>query len=327
MIPHKCSLLLLAALLSLQACADDMPSPDALLAKNAKNKCIPQRGDVCDSPSEGSVDPVLPGPGFQLVSPVRIAVTGTGWLLVTETHRQAVLRVDPTTLVADQSLLLSGRPHAIGMLGDRIYVGNNGTQVVEVYGHDGQALGTLGEPGSVRRPMDLATDSVAGLVFVLDGHAKRVNVYDPADGSLLRSVGAFVTPVGIDVDPLSQEVFVADAGPIGGDAGVVIFRYDGTVVQTISGAGTCGMLGCSGGFSTPSSVAVGPAGRVLVLDVLQAAVLVYDRASPSRPVETIGGRTATPTLGFPLDVTVVGSDLVVTSKRTHSIEAFRGVLP
>jgi hypothetical protein len=67
-------------------------------------------------------------------------------------------------------------------------------------------------------------------------------------------------------------------------------------------------------------------GRVYLLDMLQRSVLVYDRATPNTPVQTLDG-TGNPLLQFPLDVVVVGGDVVVTSKRTHSLEAFRGVLP
>jgi hypothetical protein len=205
-------------------------------------------------------------------------------------------------------------------------VGNLSSHSVEVFDARGQAVGFLGAPGSVSRPMDLAVDSAAGLVFVLDGDARHVKVFDAADGTLSSSIGSFVAPTGIAVRPTTQEVVVSDAGPQGGDASVAIFGYDGTFVASISGAGSCGMLGCSGGFSTPASVALDSLGRVYLLDLLQSSVLVFDPAVSATPVQTLDG-TADPLLRFPLDVAVVGGDVVVTSKRTHSVEAFRGVLP
>lgn len=318
------ALAVLVAALPLVACTDVPEAPGTpLLAR--KDKCKPQKED-CTPPPPPVVEPSFPGPGLDLISPVRVATTATGWLLVTETHQRAVLRVDPTTLLADQSFTVDGRPHAVGMLGDRVFVGNLSTHTVEVYDAQGRAVGFLGNPGSVGRPMDLAVDSTAGLVFVLDGDARNVKVFQAADGILLSTIGSFVTPTGIAVRASAGEVVVSDAGPQGGDASVVIYSYDGTFVTSISGAGDCGMMGCSGGFSTPASVSLDTVGRVYLLDMLQRSVLVYDRATPNTPVQTLDG-TGNPLLQFPLDVVVVGGDVVVTSKRTHSLEAFRGVLP
>jgi DNA-binding beta-propeller fold protein YncE len=324
---YRRPLLLLAVLLPLAACLDEVPeNPGDPLFRKGDKKCNPKKED-CTPPPPPVVEPDFPGPGLELISPVRVATTATGWLLVTETHQRAVLRVDPTTLLADQSFTVDGRPHAIGMLGDRVFVGNLSSHTVDVYNAQGQAVGYLGSPGSVGRPMDLAVDSVAGLVFVLDGDARNVKVFQASDGALVSTIGGgFVTPTGIALNPATQEVVVSDAGPQGGDAGILIYDYSGTFVTSISGAGSCGMMGCTGGFSTPASVALDSLGRVYLLDLLQRLVMVYDRANPSAPVETLDG-TGTPLLQFPLDVAVAGGDVVVTSKRTHSLEAFRGVLP
>ena len=68
-------------------------------------------------------------------------------------------------------------------------------------------------------------------------------------------------------------------------------------------------------------------GHVYVVDNLLGAVLVYDRAaSLTSPARTLGGRNVAgaPVLAFPLDLSVIGADVVVTSKRSRTVEVYRG---
>jgi hypothetical protein len=323
---HWTTAILAAAVLT-TACTDEIPSSDQLLAKT--DKCIPQRGDDCAPPPPETVEPNFRGPGKSFVSPVRVATTSSGWLLVSDSDGHVVHRVDPTTLLSGQTLPVAGRPNAVGMLNAQVFVGNVTEQTVEVYSHQGELMGSLGAPGSVAWPADLAVDSALGLVFVLDRAVPEVKIYQIVDWTQTGSIASngLVTPTGLTLDPVAQEVFVADAGPPGGDASVAIYGYDGTFVQAVSGAGSCGFMGCSGGFSTPASVALDSLGHVYVVDNLLRAVLVYDRAtSLTKPARTLGGRdvAGAPVLAFPLDVGVLGGDVLVTSKRGHSLEVFRG---
>lgn len=262
-----------------------------------------------------------------LRSPVRVARTGSGWLLVTDARQQAVFRVDPASLQPDQALAIEGTPLAIGMAGDRIFVGNTTRRTVEVFNHLGQPAGALGGVGGVGYPSDLAVDADAGLVFVVDGLARDVKVFETG-GTLRRVIGTaatFETPIGVAVDPARREVLISDYGNPGASipAAVKIFSYDGDFLGAIHGRGTCGAAGCRGAFSRPQGVAVDAAGRVYVVDALQAGVLVFDRAGLSFSAEISG---AARRVRLPSDVVLdADGSLLVVSNLGIGVERLSGL--
>ncbi|MDH3289611.1 MAG: NHL repeat-containing protein [Gemmatimonadota bacterium] len=299
---------------------------------------VPGGGDVVDidkpekkdpPPNTVPVDPQLPPTGTTLVSPLRVEVTGTGWLLVTDSKRHMVFRVDTATLLPDQALRLDGTPLAVGMLGDQIFVGVEERQTVEVFDASGRAIGSLGGIGTVAHPSDLAIDGSEGLVFVLDGRARDIKVFDVAARSLKGTIaaGQLHSPAGVAVDPVRREVLVSDYGASGVAASIKIFSYgsetwDGFIGE-ISGAGTCGSLGCSGGFSRPRGLAVDGA-RVYVTDAVLAQVLMFDRDSGERVGALGTGDPAVSDLRVPTDVEVDGAGhLFVTSTSTARVVRFR----
>jgi DNA-binding beta-propeller fold protein YncE len=212
----------------------------------------------------------------------------------------------------------------VALLGRRLFVGNATKGTVEVYDAQGGELQRSFGPGAVEHPSDLAVDEILGLVFAVDGATRQVKVFR-VRGTLHATISGpglapeqLQTPIAVAVDPLRAEVYVSDYGVVGGHAAVKIFDYNGTFIDEISGAGSCGMLGCSGGFSRPQGVAVDRQGKIYVADALLAQVLVYDRATLEQ-VEVLGSRDAG--LRLPLDV-ALGADgeVYVTSNRTHSVE-------
>jgi len=228
------------------------------------------------------------------------------------------------------SLDTQGRPAGVALLANRIYVGNGDTGGIDIYDAAGGAfLGSIGHAG-MQAPSDLEADEEAGLLFVSDVRAGQVFVFD-ADGVFVRAISSkgvnpeqLFAPMGLALDPVAGEVFVSDWGDFGNNlnatAYVKIFSYDGTYVDAISGAGNCGMLGCSGGFSRPHGIAIAN-GKVFIPDVMQAQVMVLDRATKAA-VTTIGSR---PLLRLPTDVVVLNdTDLYVSSTKTGSIEPFAG---
>lgn len=269
-----------------------------------------------------------PFSGFQ--SPVRLALTPSGGLLVSDSRLAAIVTVDPATLQPDRAMEVRGKPLAVGMLGARIFVGNATTQRIEVYNAKGRFWYAFAFP--VRYPTDMAVDTTRNIVFVVDADAHDVKVFD-FKGGLLRvfpdptadPAAHLNMPTGIAVDPELQEVFVSDYPDptTGGNAAVRIFDYQGTLLKVLS-PGKCGSIGCSGGFSRPQGIALDGDDRMYVVDAFLAAVLVFDRATLTL-VQTLGGRDAgPPQLRIPLDVVIgVGGDLFATSNRTATVEVFR----
>ncbi len=305
---------MVGSLLTIAACEDPLPTPP-----NVRPGGLPNAGPHL-GPFDGLID----------ITPTRMAITPKGHLFVTDPRAGVVVAFDPTTLQPSGMLHVGGKPVAIGLAGSRILVGDARRQTVEVYNPKGRFQYSFGGPGAVQYPTDLAVDMEAELVFVVDAGAKNVKVFS-LHGVLQYTIsgpGADVSqlqrPTGIIIDEGQQEVLISDAGQHGDHAAIKIFGYDGTFLDEISGEGSCGMLGCSGGFSTPKGLALDGQGRIYLADVLQAQILVYDRDS-GQLVETLGGRNAgPPMLRVPFDV-VIGKnpDVFVTSQRTGTVEVFR----
>lgn len=303
------------ALMGVLACADDSGGPpgpaDVLFATAHFGKGLTPLG--------------------ALQSPVRIALTPRGGLLVSDSRLDLVVTVDPTTLRPTGAMSVRGKPLAVGMQGARIFVGNAATQRIEVYNHKGQFWYAFGAP--VAYPTDLAIDTTRNLVFVVDALEREVKVFD-FKGTLQQVIagpGADVAaqlhvPTGIAVDPERQEVLVSDYPDpaTGGNAAVRIYGYQGSLLQVLS-PGRCGSMGCTGGFSRPQGIALDAQGRIYLADAFLAQVLVFDRATLTL-VKTLGGRDAgPPQLRIPMDLLVgSGGDLFVTSNRTGSVEVFPG---
>lgn len=316
--------MLMFAAIPLAGCVEDVATPEAALKRDKRPPPPPP-----PPPAPDPVDPTLPGFFLDgMASPVRAFGTPEGRLLVTDAKHKMVLRVDPVSLRPDQALRVGGKPLGVAHLGQRIYVGNADRATVEIYAaQGGDLIGDVGR-GMVTYPSDIAVDPLRGLVFVVDGVERMVKVFDSA-GLLVRYIAGpgtaadqLVTPIGIVVDTARQQILVSDYGaPPEVKASVKIFDYDGTYVDLISGAGKCGMLGCTGGFSRPQGLAITPGGQIYLADAMLSQVLVFDRATKAL-VRTIGGY---PTLHVPAGVVITArGDLFVVSTATASVVAFLG---
>lgn len=276
-----------------------------------------------------AVDPDLGKTRLNLVglqsfkSPLRLALTSDGRVLVTDTRLRMVLAVDPVTLTPDQGFKVSGKPLGVAATKKVIFVGNATKSTVEMFdAKRGTPQGSLG-PGVVDNPIDLAVDDRARLLFVLDGTAGDIKVFDTRgrfEGTIAGPT-QLTTPMGLTVDPLRQEVLVSDWGPDGGNASIKIFGYDGMFIDEISGAGRCGLLGCSDGFSRPGGLATDAQSRVYIADALLAQVVIFDRAA-KKQIGALGDR---PILRVPTDVLVdENANVYVASNRTRTVEMFAG---
>jgi DNA-binding beta-propeller fold protein YncE len=271
------------------------------------------------------LDPWFPSaPAEALASPLRLTITKRGRLVVSDSEHGTVLLVDPVSLQPEQALEIQGKPMGVALLGKRLFVGNATTRTIEVYHAQGGELMRSFGANAVEYPSDLAVDDVLGLVFAVDGATREVKVFDVrgAPRGTISGPGAtpdrLRSPTAVAVDPVRGEVYISDYGDDGGYASVKIFDYAGNFIDEISGAGSCGMLGCNGGFSRPQGLVVDGQGKIYFADAVLAQVLVYDRATLER-VEALGSRAAG--IRLPLDVAVgEAGEVYVTSNRTRSVE-------
>lgn len=266
---------------------------------------------------------LLGGASGPMAAPTRLALLPNGQLVVSDADRGNVVVLDPVTLAAAGSFAVDGKPLGIGVRGNRIYVGNVAHHAIEVYDLKGRLRSTF-PVGTVDYPTDIAVDQAAGLVFVADGASRQVKSFD-LSGRFVGTIAGpglgntfLQAPTAVAVDPTRMEVLVSDYGPEGGPAAVKIFSYSGNYIDMISGAGNCGMLGCSNGFSRPQGLDVDRQGRIYLADALLAQVLIFDRNTKAL-IGTLGGRSRG--LRLPLDVTIDTTGAIyATSNRTGTVE-------
>lgn len=266
--------------------------------------------------------------------PIRVAVTSSGHVLITDHYGSRVVEWDPAKNKVKRSIDVLGMATGLAWGSGKIYVGNETTQSVEVYSRTGKLLSVLGgAPGLVSRPNDIAVDSDAGLVFVVDAQTRLVQVYSSYDsgGALLYTIPAagaepLHRPTSLTVDPARREVLVSDFGEFGSfgsKARVSIYDYDGSYLGGISTKAQVAEYR----FSAPQGLTVNGLGQVYLVDSMRGQVLVFDRET-LKGVATIGEAGRAPgNLLFPLDVEIDGktSDVYVTNYRLGRVEVFIGM--
>jgi len=170
------------------------------------------------------------------------------------------------------------KPFDISVDKGRIFVGDTVRRTVMVMDPAGDGkyfeIGRE-EPGRLFMPLGLAQDA-AGNLYVCDGSAKRVTIYD-RDGKYLRVLGGkdyFSRPSGVAVDPQGKRVYVVDTG------GVESKNHRVRVFDAINGKhlfdiGTRGTG--DGQFNLPRDAVFSPYNKLLyVVDGGNFRVQVFD---------------------------------------------------
>lgn len=313
-----------------------LPAPEAARAQNAPD------------PAAGVLS---------VQNPRRIAEGPDGQILVTDRRYGAVIAVDRATLEPVWSLTLGedAGPFGIASIRNLVFVGDTATKNVAAYrirrpfGPDttlafaynfgGVAVGAT---GTVERPIAVAADEKERLVFVLDGAAKRIDVYD-ANGDFQNSFeprgsdGLLLSPVSLAVDELRREILVGDYGdPASSFAGcgfcgaaeparIMIYDYAGEPLYEIRGDGSTHP---SAEFARVQGLAASADGRIFAADPLGSRILVFDRYTGAL-LEKLGVQgTAEGQLMAPSDVWLDGEtgDLFVSNNRgARRVEVLRGV--
>ena len=263
-------------------------------------------------------------------SPVRIAQGEKGELLVADSRSQLVVATYPGNGRKPATVGVPGRPVSVAAGWNRLYVGNERTQTVDVLDRRGRLLFTLGGEGFyIPRPSDISIDSAARLVFVSDTANSRVLVFDP-DGALLRTIPAagqrpLAAPTGVTVDPVRGEVLVSDFEAAGSSfmkaGGVLIYDYDGNFRGMIRGDQAGGY-----DFARPQGLAVNSQGLVYLVDSFRGQVLIFDR-NTLQGVAKLGVSGKDPgELLLPLDIVIDDdtNDVYVTNNRNQRIERYAG---
>ncbi len=266
----------------------------------------------------------------QLHSPIRLAMTPEGNLLVSDYQAGMIVAVDHKSLKTTGGFPVKGRPLGVAYARGHIYVGNASEECVEVYARGGRKLSRLN--GVIKQPTDITIDESQGLVFVVDGAEKNVSVFN-LKGKFIRSFPGsdpddLVNPTGITLDPAAEEVFVSDYGDRTKYVypRIQVFDYHGNLLDTIKGKK--GMFGVR--FSRPQGLAVDDSGHVFMVDCYSGEIMAFDRYT-GQTLKTMAGYGTDPgQLRLPLDIVIHPSsgDIYVTNNRSAAIEKFEkgGVL-
>ncbi len=305
--------------------------------------------------SQTEPDPAAAVPLVQ--NPRRIAQGPNGQVLVTDRRYDAVVAVDRNSLepVWSTPLPQEGTPFGLAVMKRLVFVGNTSTKNVEVYRIHGSGepdttlrfahnLGKIptGAIGPFENPIGIAADANEKLVFVLDGAAKRIEVYKP-NGSIQfgfeprDSEGVLLSPVSLAVDELRREILVGDYGNpapywagcsfcgAAAPARILIYDYRGELLFEIRGDGT---THSSARFARVQGMAASADGRIFAADPLGGRILVFDRYSGALLQELGTQGSEAGQLMLPLDVWLDNEtgDLFVSNNRgARRVEGLRGV--
>lgn len=168
------------------------------------------------------------------------------------------------------------KPFDVEACQGRIYVSDTVRRSVHIFNvpaGDYTEVG-LDEPGILRKPLGMAVDGDCNL-YVVDGTLRRVVVYDQ-DGEYLTAFGGkdkFERPSHVAVDADARYAFVVDTGGVSTDQHRIrVFDIaTGEVAYDIGHRGTG-----QGEFNLPKDIAVGPDGRVYVVDSSNFRVQVFE---------------------------------------------------
>jgi DNA-binding beta-propeller fold protein YncE len=215
---------------------------------------------------------------------------------------------------------LKGLDKPLGIAVDQqgnMYVGNNGSDNVEVYDFNGVKIATIGQ-GRIRMANDLALDR-SGNLYVADSLSNVVWVYD-ANGVALNNIGngALEFPVAVTIayrdDGTGREVgelYVAE------QANFLVNVYDlqGNLLRFYGGQVRQGMMGWKwqGLFANIQSLAVDRYGRLHVADCYMNKVQILN-ADTGSYIGYYGEAGGAPgQLNLPLDIAINSLDQVAVT--------------
>jgi len=250
--------------------------------------------------------------------PTRLAWSpDAGQLYVSDPRVGSVFVYDPTaTLIGE--LKISGKPLGVAVhpQGD-IYIGNDKFDEVAVYGPDGFQTATIGA-GMLRMPNDLAFDQ-NGELYVVDSKRNRVEVFDPATGASLRTIGGgqlrFPSALAIS----GQEVFVGDQS----NFLVKVFDLQGNLLRSLGGEASQGFMNYKwqGKFVRIQSLAIDSTGRLHVLDSHMGIIQILN-ATDGSYIGSYGAKgSAVGELDLPLDIDINQyGETAVANTRNERVE-------
>ncbi len=261
--------------------------------------------------------------------PARVSPDGGGGIYVTDPPMNQVIQLDAAGgTVAVFSI--PEKPVGIALHPNgNIYV-SRADGVVGIYDAAFTMLGALDPvPMTMVAPNDIAIHALTGEIYVADGAAHHVFVFNGATGILTRYWGIrgsgmaqFVTPQSIAIDPVLDHVIVTDVDnfrvQVFDTSGVQQFKFGYRILFTT----TTEMAW----FARSEGVAVDSCSNIYVADSLMGTVRVFSAMGAEldaahTPVVSYG--TGAGEVRVPCDVMIDGADqMYVASYNNGSVEVY-----
>ncbi len=221
--------------------------------------------------------------------PVRVAWGPSGKLYVTDSEVGSVFIYDSSFIVVGEIKNLSNPLGVVVDSAGNIYVGLDGSDMVEVYAPDGVKFSQFGK-GLIRMPNDLALDN-EGRVYVADSKSDTVWIFG-ANGGVIKGLSStendemkFDFPAAVEVGYYLDagtglevgELYVVDQG----NYLIKVFDLDANYLRSFGGeVRKGGMMGTTwywkGKFVKAQSLIVDALGRVHVADSYMNNVQILD---------------------------------------------------
>ena len=168
------------------------------------------------------------------------------------------------------------KPFDVSVCQGRVYVSDTVAKMVALFNFtDGKYVEIgMGENGRLLKPLGLTTDENCNL-YVTDITAKRINVYD-RDGNFQRAIGGaqwFERVSAVTVDRKGQRVYAVDTGGVSTDQHHVRV-FDARTTEHLFDIGERGSG--EGQLNIPKDIAMGPDGRLYVVDSANFRVAVFE---------------------------------------------------
>lgn len=166
------------------------------------------------------------------------------------------------------------KPFGVAVQEGRLFVSDTVNRHVHVLDFPRRRYYDVGRRGVGRlmKPLDVAVDG-AGQLYVCDGSARRVLVYD-LEGNYTKSIGGedyLTRPSGVAVNPAGDRIYIVDTGGVQSrNHRVQIFDGSGGHLRTIGRRG-----GANGEFNLPLTATVSPEGELYVVDAGNFRVQIF----------------------------------------------------
>lgn len=208
------------------------------------------------------------------------------------------------------------KPFDVAACQGHVFVSDTVRRTVMVFDVPGRRVFEIGreEPGALRKPLGLSTDSECRL-YVADGTTRSVMVYDQG-GQFVNALGGqqwFERLSHVTVDAAGERVFAVDTGGVNSpDHRVRVFdAQSGEHLYDIGERGTE-----AGQFNLLRDAEIGPDGTLYVVDGGNFRVQVLDReGNPIRTIGSVGRRYGQ--FARPKGIAVDGEGNIYVSDAAH----------